>query len=78
MNQIRPTPPPADNQLGRSALLTVAEFHDQFAHRIGINMVYQLVRQGRIRSIRLGERKILIPSTELTDWPDREIGRTTS
>jgi excisionase family DNA binding protein len=57
------------------ALLTITEFHRHFQARIGKNALYRLVSSGRIRSIRLGERKILIPSTELHDWPAREVER---
>lgn len=55
------------------ALLTVAEFWNLLDRRVGLNTLYRLVHDGRIRSIRLGERKILIPATELTDWPHREL-----
>ena len=56
-------------------LLTVSEFLDHFPGILGKNMAYELIRSGRIRSIRLGERKILIPESEITDWPTRELER---
>lgn len=61
-------PPPAPPNL-----LTVTEFWDRLDRRVGLNTLYRLVHDRRIRSIRLGERKILIPATELTDWPHREL-----
>lgn len=59
-------------------LLTVVEFHQYFESRIGTNTIYSLVSEGRIRSIRLGERKLLIPSSEVVDWPARETERWVS
>lgn len=57
-------------------LLTISEFQTHFSQHIGINTIRNLVRLGRIKSIRLGERKILIPASELTDWPKRELETT--
>jgi excisionase family DNA binding protein len=65
---------PSTNGHSRS-LLTVAEFHEHFRPKIGRNKVYELVQTGRLKSLRLGERKILIPATELYDWPARELER---
>lgn len=64
-NHPKPTP---------MALLSVEEFHTLNEGRIGKNTLYRMVREGRIRSIKLGERKILIPASELNDWPARELG----
>lgn len=65
--------PSATNPPQAPELLTVADFQRRFKPSIGINTVYRLVHEGRIRSIRLGERKILIPASELTAWPQREL-----
>lgn len=59
-----------------SSLLTPSEFHSHFQSKIGKNKLYELLHEGRIKSIRLGERKILIPASELTAWPARELERT--
>lgn len=55
-------------------LLTVRGFHQALGGAVGINTLRRAVRDGRIRSIQLGERKRLIPTTELADWPQREGG----
>ena len=57
------------------ALLTVTEFYEQFQPAIGKNRIYELIESRRIKSLRLGERKILIPASELVDWPARELER---
>lgn len=57
-------------------LLTIRDFHSCFEGAIGINAVRAAVKQGRIRSIRVGERKRLIPRSELTEWPLRESEHT--
>jgi excisionase family DNA binding protein len=41
---------------------------------IGLNTIYDLVRSGRIKSVRV-TRKILIPRQELLDFPEREANR---
>ena len=56
-------------------LLTVRDFHFHLHGALGINAIRAAVREGRIRSVLIGERKRLIPASELTDWPHREIGR---
>lgn len=61
-------------QLARPALLTVQGFHRALGGAVGINSLRKAVREGRIRSLRVGERKRLIPATELTNWPLREVG----
>jgi excisionase family DNA binding protein len=55
------------------ALLSPKEVYEAFGGAIGYNAVYELVRSGRIKSIRLG-RKILVPRSELEDWLEREAG----
>jgi hypothetical protein len=53
-------------------LLTIPDFHRALGGTVGINSLRQAVREGRIRSLRVGERKRVIPATELADWPQRE------
>lgn len=54
---------------------TPAEFYTALGGSIGRSAIYELVRANRIRHVRLG-RKILIPATELTEFPLREMGRS--
>ena len=42
---------------------------------IGRNLVYQLVREGRLPHVKLG-RRVLIPRHALEEWLDREAGAT--
>lgn len=63
----------APTQNHTKPLLTPTEFHACLQGAIGINAVRRLVRDGRIRSIAAGERKRLIPASELTNWPQREM-----
>ena len=56
-------------------LLTIKHVHQLLKGALGINAIRDAVREGRIRSVKVGERKRLIPVSELTDWPHREIGR---
>ena len=58
----------------RPSLLTITRFHRELGGTVGINALRTAVRVGRIRSLRVGERKRLIPASELTDWPNRETG----
>lgn len=41
---------------------------------IGRGTLYELIRAKRIRHVRIG-RKILIPASEATDFPEREVNR---
>jgi excisionase family DNA binding protein len=52
-------------------LLTPDEFWEGMQKVIGRNSLYGLIQAGRIKHIRVG-RKILIPRSELTDFPVRE------
>lgn len=63
---------PSSREAQAPPFLTVADFHDHFRPSVGLNTIYDLVRSGRIRSIKFGARKILIPDSELVDWPQRE------
>jgi hypothetical protein len=56
------------------ALLSVQDFYRALGGAIGINALRTAVREGRVRSLLVGERKRLIPATELTNWPLRETG----
>lgn len=62
---------PAPSPLPRP-LLTITEFHREFRGAIGINAIRTAVSNGRIKSIAVGERKRLIPASEILDWPVRE------
>lgn len=53
-----------------SLLLSPRQFHEALGGSIGINSIYELIRAGTIKSVRLG-RKILIPRRELIDFPHR-------
>lgn len=55
-------------------LLTPSEFHGELGGCIGRNSIYEMLRAGRIRSVRLG-RKLLIPRSELTAFIEREASR---
>jgi excisionase family DNA binding protein len=52
-------------------LLTVQAFQRELGS-LGRDTIYQLIREGRIRSISIG-RKILIPRSELEAWITREL-----
>lgn len=39
---------------------------------IGRDAAYQLVREGRLRVVRVGERRLLIPRAELAEFVRRE------
>ena len=56
------------------ALLTPLEFYEGLNRRVGKNSIYGLVAAGRIRSVKIGT-KILIPASELTEFPRREAAR---
>ena len=66
---------PHDSSLPHTRpLLTVREFYAALGGAIGINAVRDAVRDGRIRSLLVGERKRLIPATEVVEWLRREAG----
>lgn len=52
-------------------LLTPDEFWEGMQKVIGRNSLYGLIQANRIKHIRVG-RKILIPRSELTEFPLRE------
>ena len=62
----------ADQDTSMKPLLSPDEFLQAMQGTIGRNSVYGLIQAKRIKHIRLG-RKILIPRSELTDFPLREL-----
>lgn len=52
-------------------LLGTDEFRARLHNVIGRNSIYELLAAGRIKHLRVG-RKILIPTSELVDFPRRE------
>jgi excisionase family DNA binding protein len=54
-------------------LLAPDEFRECLGGAIGRNSIYELLRAGRIKHIKIG-RKLLIPSSEVEDFPKREVG----
>lgn len=52
-------------------LLTPEEFRAALGNTIGRSSIYELIRAGRIRNVRLG-RKLLIPFNEVTAFIERE------
>lgn len=61
----------AEQNESAKPLLTPDEFWEGLQKSIGRNSLYGLIQVGRIKHIRVG-RKILIPRSELTDFPVRE------
>ncbi len=62
--------PSAANEL--NDLVTPTEFRELLRGRIGRNEIYRALNAHRIRHLRIG-RKILIPTSECVDWPEREF-----
>ena len=60
-----------DDGVTLKPFLSIPEFYRQLGGTVGTNSLYGLVRSGRIKSIKVG-RKILIPRSELIDFPARE------
>jgi len=67
----------SDSSQFHRPLLTIQEVHEHFGGAIGINAIRSAVRDGRIKSLTVGERKRLIPHSELHDWPQREAATHT-
>ena len=61
----------ADRSENAKPLLTPDEFCEGLRKVIGRNSIYGLIQANRIKHIKVG-RKILIPRSELTDFPARE------
>ncbi len=53
-------------------LLSPDRFREEYLPEIGRNSVYAMLREGRIKSIRVG-RRILIPATEAANFIAREM-----
>jgi excisionase family DNA binding protein len=58
----------------RKALLTPEEFRKGLGNAIGRNTVYTYIRARKIKHVKIG-RKILIPKSELVDFPLREMAQ---
>ena len=54
-------------------LLSPDQFRETYFPKIGRNAIYDMLRAGRIRSIRVG-RRILIPVSEANAFIERETG----
>lgn len=50
--------------------LTAHEFHQAFEGKVGLASIYEAMRTGEIKHVRLG-RKLLILASEVRDWPLR-------
>lgn len=61
-----------EQSIGSSTLLTPEQFRQALGGAVGRNSIYELLKEGRIRSLSIG-RKLLIPQSELTDWIQREL-----
>jgi hypothetical protein len=48
------------------------EFITHFRGRVGERRIRDAIREGRIKSVTLSPKKILIPVTEIHDWLRRE------
>ena len=55
---------------GKAMLISPDEFRGAFDGAIGRNFVYEQLRAGSIKHIRVG-RKMLILASEIEDWPKR-------
>lgn len=58
----------------RKALLTPEEFRAGLDNAIGRNTIYEYLKARKIKHVKIG-RKILIPKSELVDFPLREMSR---
>lgn len=55
------------NNINKQETRVIAVSPNQAARMIGVgrNLVYQMIKAGEIRAIRLGERRLLVPLSEL-------------
>ncbi len=65
-----------ENIMQDANMMTPREFHEALNGKIGYNSLYQALSdktEKGIKNFRVGNRKgkILIPSSEVTDWPRR-------
>ena len=51
--------------------ITVREFYEAIDGVIGLNTLYEFARSGRLKSVRIG-RKLLILASEVDDFFERE------
>lgn len=71
-----PGPPERPEQTfeaSRPKVLTIRQFYDATHGVIGLNSLYELARSGRLKSVRIG-RKLLILASEVDDFFVREAG----
>lgn len=61
----------AARQTPRPKVMSVREFYDAIQGVIGLNTLYEFARSGRLRSVRIG-RRLLILTSEVEDFFDRE------
>lgn len=58
------------SNLVQKPLLSPEEFRQSMGGALGRGTIYELIRSHRIRHVRIG-RKILIPSSEVSAFPER-------
>ena len=63
----------ATNRIYPKRILTPKEFHEALDGTIGLQSIYEMLRAGRIKSIKIGTH-YKIPCTEVDDFISREAG----
>lgn len=58
-------------EINTKLLLSPDEFREALGGAIGRNSIYELIRAGRVRAVKLG-RKLLIPRREVEAFIERE------
>lgn len=76
MHQSREGTSPSPDSLASTGgaapkVLTVRKFHEAIGGVIGLNSLYEYARSGRLKSVRIG-RKLLILTSEVEDFFERE------
>lgn len=61
----------ANGQDPLPTLLTPADVYQYLGGKIGKGAIYELIRSGRMQSIRVGQRSY-VTATEVSDWLTRE------
>lgn len=69
-------PHPTEAPITEPRFYTPAQFHDHFKPHVGRDTIYRLINDGRIKAVKLYDRKLLIPASEIHDWPQREMDRS--
>jgi len=64
-------PPPPSSSSPR--VLTIKQFHAAIDGAIGLNSLYELARCGRLKTVRVG-RKLLVLASEVDNFFLREAG----